>query len=157
NSGTAFLGSGDGNVYAIRTSDGTVLWTAAIGVPVLGSAALSTDGTAIFVVAENAVAYALATGTGAILWQTQLQGQSASDRWPVVLGNSVYIRTQPISNFSDLLHTGDTTLDLAGPELSDWTQDWNLIEPSIVSYLVSNPGAQTFFALSASNGQSLGT
>ena len=118
--GTAYIGSADGHFYAIRTSDGAVLWKQSIGVPILGSAALSSDGSRLFFVAENVKAYALSTSSGTVLWQTQLQGQSGSDRWPVVLGNLVVFRTQPLRHFRDLLHDGDDVMDAAGARLADW-------------------------------------
>ncbi|MBX6771938.1 MAG: PQQ-binding-like beta-propeller repeat protein [Chloroflexi bacterium] len=155
--GIAFLGSADGNFYAIRTGDGSLLWRQSIGVPILGSAALSTDGSTVFFAAENVKAYAVSSATGAVRWQTPLQGQSAADRWPVVLGNLVIFRTQPIANFQDLLHTGDAVMDGAGPVQADWNADWQLIKPAITSYLAATPQAQTFFALDASTGQPVGT
>ena len=155
--GAAYLGSADGSFYAIRTSDGTVLWQQPIGAPILGSAALSSDGSAVFFLAENVVAYALSTSNGSILWQTQLQGQSSADRWPVVLGSQVIFRTQAILNFSTLLQIGDSVLDSAGAILQDWSADWALIRPAIIQHLASNAPEQTFFALNTTTGQSLGT
>ena len=154
--GTAYVGSGDGALYAVRTSDGTLLWRRPLGAPILSAAALSAGGDRVFVVAENAVAYAIDAATGAIAWQTQLQGQGSADRWPVVLGNLVVIRTQPIHSFHDLLLRGDKALESAGPRLADWAADWNLVRPAIVQHLTSNPSDQTFFALDASTGQSRG-
>ncbi|HEX2923043.1 MAG TPA: PQQ-binding-like beta-propeller repeat protein, partial [Chloroflexota bacterium] len=154
---TAYLGSADGNFYALRTSDGSVVWKQSIGVPILGSAAMSSDGSKLFFVAENVKAYALASTSGAVVWQTQLQGQSGSDRWPVVLGNLVVFRTQPIGYFHDLLHGGDDVMDSAGTRLSDWAADWSIVKPKIVLQLSADPSEQTFFALDTTTGQSKGT
>ncbi|HEY3108018.1 MAG TPA: PQQ-binding-like beta-propeller repeat protein, partial [Chloroflexota bacterium] len=155
-SGTAYVGSADGSLYAVQTLDGSLLWRRPLGAPVLGSAALSADGRRVLVVAENAVAYALDATSGAIVWQTQLQGQSGADRWPVVAGDMVVFRTMPILGFHDLLQRGDSVLDLAGPRLSDWTADWSMIRPALVQHLTANPADQTFFALDSATGQSRG-
>jgi hypothetical protein len=154
--GVAYIGSASGTMYAIRTTDGAVLWQRAIGVPILGSAALSSDGSRIFFVAENVVAYALARDTGAVLWQTQLQGQSGADRWPVVLNDLVVFRTMPIRFFHDLLHDGDDVMDSAGARLADWAADWAIVRPKIIQHLTAKPYDQTFFALDAATGQSRG-
>lgn len=155
--GIAYLGSADGLFYAVRTADGAIVWKQQIGVPILGSAALSADGRQLFFVAENVKAYALAADTGAILWQAQLQGQSGSDRWTVVIGGTVVFRTQPLRYFHDLLHDGDDAMDSAGPRLPDWDADWAAVKPRIAQYLAEKPADQTFFALDAATGQSRGT
>lgn len=152
----AYLGSADGTFYAIRTTDGAVVWQQPVGVPILGSAALSDDGRRVFFVAENLIAYALATDTGTILWQTQLQGQSGADRWPVVLDDMVVFRTTPILYFHRPLVNGDDAMDRAGPRLPDWQADWEVVRPRIVDHLRANPHEQTFFALEVDTGKSLG-
>lgn len=154
--GVVYLGSAQGSFYAIRTSDGTVIWQQPIGVPILGSAALSADASRVFFLAENVVAYALASGTGTILWQTQLQGQSGSDRWPVVLNDTVIFRTMPLRYFHDLLRTGDDVMDAAGQRSADWSADWSAVRQQITKHLADNPSDQTFFALDAATGQSRG-
>ncbi|MCL5411302.1 MAG: PQQ-binding-like beta-propeller repeat protein [Patescibacteria group bacterium] len=160
--GVAYLGSSDGNFYAINTADGNVLWKHPItdpvkgNVPILGSAALSADGSRLFFVAENVQAYALNTADGSESWNQQLQGQSGADRWPVVLGNTVVFRTQPIRNLWDLLHEGDTVMDSAGTVLADWSADWNIVRPQIINNLTASPVNQTLFVLDVNTGQSKG-
>ena len=149
----AYLGSADGSFYAVRTTDGSVLWRQSVGAPILSSAALSSDGGRVLFVAENLVAYALATDSGAIQWETQLQGQSGADRWPVVLDDLVIFRTTPIRHFHQLLRSGDDAMDSAGPLLSDWDSDWNNVRPRIIDYLEAKPYEQTFFALDTGTGQ----
>lgn len=152
-----YLGSADGSLYALRANDGALLWQQSLGAPILASAALSTDGGTVFVATEHMMAYALATDTGTVRWQAQLQGQSAADRWPVVLDDLVIIRTQPVHGFHALLRTGDDILDRAGPPLADWGDDWRLVRPQIVSHLEAEPTQQTFFALDATTGLARGT
>ena len=155
--GVVYLGSADGSFYAVRTGDGALLWKHSVGAPILGSAALSGDGTRLFFVAEDVRAYALAVADGAQLWQTQLQGQGGADRWPVVLGDLVVFRTQPIGYFHDLLHRGDTVMDSAGARQADWAADWALVRPRILAHLAANPIEQTLFALDSASGQSRGS
>ncbi len=154
--GVAYLGSANGTFYAIRTADGVVLWQSSVGAPILGSAALSGDETTVYVTAENVTAYALSVATGATLWHTQLQGESASDRWPVVAGTSVVFRTMPLPYFHDLLINGDQAMDAAGTRQSNWAADWALVKPQILSYLAANPPTQSFFSLDGTSGASLG-
>ena len=155
-SGTAYLGSAGGEFYAVRTSDGAVVWRRPLGAPVLGSAALGADRQRVFFLAENVTAYALAAGTGEILWRTQLQGQSGADRWPVVLGDLVVFRTMPIRRFGDLLRSNDDVLDAAGPRRPDWAADWTAVRSRILQHLAEEPADQTFFALSVATGKPLG-
>ncbi len=185
--GTVYIGSSDGYFYSINTATGAINWkteidntisssvgTSNLPVPILGSAALSTDGTQIYLVAENVRAYALSSSNGSIVWSTQLQGQSEEGRAPVVYHNlttgvdEIFIRTQPIENFTELLKNGDCVLNGNYPsncgnsssipwsttdDTSIWSQDWNLVRPNIETYLQGDPSSQTIFALNGSNGQ----
>jgi PQQ-like domain len=155
--GVAYIGSADGWYYALRTSDGSLIWKTDVGVPVLSSAALSSDGGKLYFVAENVQGYALATSNGAIVWQAQLQGQSGADRWPVVLQNLVIFRTMPLRFFHDLLHDGDDVMDRAGARQNDWGADWAAVRPQIIQHLNDTPADQTLFALDANSGQARGT
>jgi hypothetical protein len=157
NAGVAYIGSADGWYYALRTSDGSLIWKTDIGVPVLSSAALSSDRSKLYFVAENVQAYALATSNGAISWQAQLQGQSGADRWPVVFQNLVIFRTMPVRFFHDLLHDGDDVMDSAGARQNDWGADWAAVGPRIIQHLNDTPADQTLFALDANSGQPRGT
>lgn len=155
--GVAYLGSADGAFYALRASDGALLWKREVGSPILGSAAMSISRDRVFFMAEDMRAYALAASDGSLLWRTEaLQGQSASDRWPVVAGDLVLFRTQPLVNFTRLLHAGDQVLDSAGPRLSDWEADWALVRPKVLSHLETRPQEQSLYALEASSGQPRG-
>jgi hypothetical protein len=155
--GIAYLGSADGSFYAIRANDGALIWQQPLGAPILASAALSDDGKAVFVAAENMVAYAISASQGGIMWQAPLQGQSSADRWPVVQGDTVVFRTQPLRNFHPLLQDGDKVMDRAGSVRGDWNTDWSAVKPQIVQYLNQVPYDQTLFALNTNDGQSRGT
>ncbi len=150
--GVVYIGSTDGVFYALDAATGALRWTSNAGAPILTSAALSADGQTVFFGAENLYAYALRTSDGTLRWRTRLQGQSLAERWPVVVGNTVIYRSQPLRNFHFLLHEGDDVMDGAGPVNPDWAADWAAVRPRIVTHLTNNPDRQTFFALDASTG-----
>ena len=149
---TVYIGSTDGVFYALDTNDGHLRWSYDVGAPVLTSAALSVDGQVVYLGAEDIAAYALDASDGTLRWRTRLQGQSLADRWPVVVGDAVIYRSQPLYFFHTLLHEGDDVMDSAGALRSDWTLDWNLVRPKIVELLTQNPDRQTFFVLDANTG-----
>jgi len=155
---TVYIGSTDGVFYALNAADGNPRWTYDVGFPILTSAALSIDGSTVYFGAENINAYALNTANGSLKWQTQLQGQSLADRWPVVTGDLVIYRSQSLYNFHKLLHDGDDVMDQAGPygghtlDPAEWVADWAQVRPHIVNYLTDNPDRQTFFALDSDTG-----
>ncbi len=149
---TVYIGSTDGYFYALNAATGQMRWNYYTGAPILTSAALSADGQTVYFGAENIYAYALRTSDGQLRWRTRLQGQSLGDVWPVVVGNLVVFRSQPLRNFHFLLHEGDDVMDQAGPVHPDWATDWAAVRQRIVSHLTNNPDRQTFFALDASTG-----
>jgi len=149
---TAYIGSTDGIFYALNTDNGSLRWSYDVGVPILTSAALSVDGRTVCFGAEDITAYALNTGDGTVRWRTRLQGQSLADRWPVVVGNVVIYRSQPLHFFHPLLHEGDDVMDKAGAVDGDWTADWRKVRPRILDFLTDNPDRQTFFVLDMDTG-----
>lgn len=150
--GVLYIGSTDGLFYALDAATGALRWSYNAGAPILTSAALSADGQTVYFGAENLYAYALRTSDGQLRWRTRLQGQSLAERWPVVVGNTVIYRSQPLRNFHSLLHEGDDVMDQAGAVNPNWAADWAAVRPRILSYLTANPDRQTFFALDASTG-----
>lgn len=150
--GVVYIGSTDGVFYALDAATGALRWNYNVGAPILTSAALSADGQTVFFGAEDLYAYALRTSNGALRWRTRLQGQSLAERWPVVVGNTVIYRSQPLRNFHFLLHEGDDVMDQAGPVNPDWAADWAAVRPRIVAHLTANPDRQTFFVLDAATG-----
>jgi outer membrane protein assembly factor BamB len=150
--GVVYIGSTDGLFYALDAVTGQLRWTYNAGAPILTSAALSADGLTVYFGAEDLYAYALRTSDGQRRWRTRLQGQSLAERWPVVVGNTVIYRSQPLRNFHFLLHEGDDVMDQAGAVNPNWATDWAAVRPRIVTHLTNNPDRQTFFALDASTG-----
>ncbi|MCS7259318.1 MAG: hypothetical protein NZ765_00845, partial [Anaerolineae bacterium] len=80
-------------------------------------------------------------------------GQSMAERYPVVVGDFVIYRTQPLYALWQLLHEGDDVMDQAGSvNMGNWDADWEAIRPHIINYLMANPHKQTFFVLNAADG-----
>jgi hypothetical protein len=152
----AYVGATDGRFSAISLTSGAVVWQVDLGAPVLTSAALSEDGTLVFLGVESMEAVAVEATSGAVKWKRKLAGQSLADRYPVVVGGSVIYRSQPLDFFQDLLHEGDDVMDQAGRRTGDWEGDWGSIKPRIVSYLSANPEKQTLFVLETADGRSRG-
>jgi len=153
-----FVASTSGVLTGLDLQSGDRLWSYDSGAPILTSPSLSSDGNLVFFANESIKAIAVDAASGAVRWQTGLQGQTMTERYPVVSGNTVLYRSQPIYFFHNLLRGwGDDIMDQAGGVLADWTADWNAVKPKILSFLNSTPSAQTFFALNATTGTSLGT
>lgn len=154
-SDTIYIGSSSGVLYALSTA-GALRWNYRAGGPILSSPALSADGSQIFFAAEDMQAYALDAKSGLRLWRAPLRGQSTTDSWATVSGDTVIFRTTPLRHFRDLLFRGDEVLDKAGPLRDSWEADWAAVRPLIVQHLSANPDQQTFFALNTANGTSRG-
>jgi hypothetical protein len=146
----------DGRLTALNLSDGAVIWQYQSDAPILTTPALSRDGTLIFAGNEAVRAFALNAETGALVWQAQLYGQSLTERYPVVLSDTVIYRSQPLYALWQLLGEGDTVMNQAGAVNTDWDADWNTIRPHIQNYLAGNPHKQTLFVLDAATGVTRG-
>ncbi|MGQ9904867.1 MAG: outer membrane protein assembly factor BamB family protein, partial [Anaerolineae bacterium] len=142
----------DGRLTALNLSTGTVVWQYQSDAPILTTPALSRDGSLIFAGNEAVRAFAVNADTGALVWQTQLYGQSLTDRYPVVLSDTVIYRSQPLYALWQLLGEGDSVMNQAGAVNANWDADWNAIRPYIQNYLAGNPHKQTLFVLDAATG-----
>jgi len=155
--GRVFIASANGTLSGLRLSDGHIEWQTDSGAPILTSPTLSENGSTILTGNEDIYALAFNASDGREIWRKQLAGQSMADRYPVVVGTTVYYRTQPIEYFPDLLHEGDDVMDQAGAIASSWSTDWSKIRPFIDQYLSSQPSKQTMFAVDVGSGQIAGT
>lgn len=70
--GTIYIGSNDGRIYALNSSDGSRKWTFSPGGAVASSPAVAADGT-VYVGVSNGRLYALDGATGAPKWYFQAQ------------------------------------------------------------------------------------
>ena len=155
--GWVYVASTRGDLTALLLSNGNQQWKYSSGAAILTTPALSNDNQTIFLGNEAIYAIAVNAFTGAEVWRTRLQGQSLADRYPVVSGDAVIYRSQPIYHFHLLLHEGDDIMDSAGSVLADWSTDWSIVRPKILSYLNQQPSKQTFFVLNQNNGSIRGT
>lgn len=156
-SGRVYVASTNGKISALNSADLSLLWQVDTGAAILTSPTLSVDGQTVFLGNESIQALALNASTGSLRWKTALQGQSLAERYPVVIGDAVIYRSQPVYFFHTLLHEGDSVMDQAGVRQSGWAADWTNVRPQIMNYLNSQPTKQTFFVLDSATGASRGT
>jgi outer membrane protein assembly factor BamB len=71
---TLYVGSSDGFVYALKTSDGTKIWATDFGGPVNGSPVLSSDGSTLYDASINGTLKAVKTSDGSITLNRSLNG-----------------------------------------------------------------------------------
>ncbi|MBI4927199.1 MAG: PQQ-like beta-propeller repeat protein [Anaerolineae bacterium] len=156
--GKVYVASTNGLLTALSLSSGSILWQYDAGEAILTSPALSVDGGTVYLGSEAIQAIAVNASNGTLRWKTGLRGQSLGERYPVVVGNTVFYRSQPLDSFHVLLRPyGDDVMDRAGSIDPNWANDWAKVKPQITSHLSANPDQQTFFALDAANGASRGT
>lgn len=147
------VASTNGRLSALNLSNGSLAWEVDSGAPILTSPALSRDNSLIFSGNEALYAFAVNAENGTQVWKKRLYGQSLSERYPVVLSDSVIYRSQPVYSLWQLLHEGDDVMDQAGPVKTDWDEDWQAIKTPILNYLSANPHKQSLFVLNAQTGE----
>ncbi|MHB9035641.1 MAG: beta-alanine-activating enzyme beta-propeller domain-containing protein [Armatimonadota bacterium] len=99
--GTAYIGSGDGKVYAI-TQNGTIRWTCALGSSIDSSPAVASDGR-IVIGCNDGYLYCLSTA-GEVLWSYQTHDAIRSS--PSIRENIVYVGSNDGSLYAVNLDTG---------------------------------------------------
>jgi outer membrane protein assembly factor BamB len=89
--GVVYVGSGDGNVYALNAATGKLKWSAATGGAVVSSPAVV--GGSVYVGSVNGTVYALNAATGAVKWSDDLSilEPSGFAGSPTVSNGIVYI------------------------------------------------------------------
>lgn len=169
---TVYIGGRDGVFYALRISNGTSRWTYDVGAPILNSPAVDETRNRLYFGAEDMKVYALSTTSGALVWDTsQLYGQSFQHYYPVLVGDTLFIRTAPATERKKALEDGDDLiLSTAGVANNDsmraicgedpidihapWTQsNWDTEINAIHQFLTQYPEYQTWYALDVADGQ----
>jgi outer membrane protein assembly factor BamB len=141
-SGTVYIGSGDGNVYALNAATGALDWSYTTGGPVDSSPAVA-SGT-LYVVSQDGNLYALSAASGALDWSYATGGPGDSS--PAVADGLVYIGT---SEHVDALS--------AATGAAAWTYDLSF-SASLSSAAVANgvvyigDNEQNMYALKATTG-----
>ncbi len=95
--GVVYVGSGDGNLYAVDEKAGRELWHTDMGAPVIGTPAISADLGTIFVTSRAPYLHALDRRTGKMRWRFRT-GEPLPFLWgfdfwassPALSGNAVY-------------------------------------------------------------------
>ena len=67
--GVVYVASADSNMYALNSSNGSLLWKASLGAPADGSLAAVANGVVYVGSGDAGVFYALDANTGAVRWQ----------------------------------------------------------------------------------------
>ena len=75
---TLFVGSDDGKVYALKASDGSVVWQYQTRGPVESSPTLSADGATLFVGSDDYNVYALKATDGSVVWKHNTNKKNGS-------------------------------------------------------------------------------
>jgi outer membrane protein assembly factor BamB len=81
-----FIGSADGNLYALNVSDGTTLWSYKTGGAVNSSPLF--DGGNVYFSSNDGYLYALKASSGALLWRKQIKGAIPSSL--TIAGGMIY-------------------------------------------------------------------
>jgi outer membrane protein assembly factor BamB len=81
-----FIGSADGNMYALNVADGSTLWSYKTGGAVNSSPVF--DGGNVYFSSNDSYLYALKASSGGLLWRRQIKGTILSS--PAVIGGMIY-------------------------------------------------------------------
>jgi len=168
---TVYVGGRDGVFYALRTADGTPRWAYDVGAPVVNSAAVDEAGGRVYFGAEDMHVYALRLTGGSLVWRSErLYGRSFGHYYPVLVGGTLFIRTNPAVEMNEVLGEGDNViLQAAGVQnVADkraicgqdplnihapWTQSgWNAEVNAIRQFLIDHPEYRTWYALDVTDG-----
>ena len=168
---TVYIGGRNGSFYALRTSNGSARWTYDVGAPIMNSAAVDEARERVYFGAEDMRVYALNTANGSLVWRSdQLNGRSFRHYYPVLVGDTLFIRTNPAMQSAKALEEGDALILQAagvsnyggkraviGEDPLDihatWTQSgWNAEINVIDQFLRDHPEYQTWYALDVNSG-----
>ncbi len=101
--GVLYVGSGDGDVYALNTSNGAAIWKYATGVEVESSPAVANG--VVYVGSDGGYVYALTASTGALIWK-YATGSSVESS-PAVANGMVYVGSDDSYVYALNASTGD--------------------------------------------------
>jgi outer membrane protein assembly factor BamB len=87
--GVAYVGTFDGNIYALKTSTGEKIWSYPLG-KIGFTSTLAVVNNKVYTGADDGNVYALDASTGNKLWQASAGGTSATGS-PTVAGGKVYV------------------------------------------------------------------
>ena len=104
--GMLYVGSDDGNVYALNATTGAKLWNFTTGGVVESSPAVATGvpNALVYVGSDDDNVYALNAGTGAVVWKFTTGGPVATS--PAVVGGVVYVTSADLNLYALNASTG---------------------------------------------------
>merc|ERR1712196_90703 len=79
-----YVGSGDGALYALNVTDGTIVWVYISGSPLYASPVASNDGAIVYVPSLNGTLLAVDARTGRLQWAISLGRDLRVESSPVV-------------------------------------------------------------------------
>jgi outer membrane protein assembly factor BamB len=119
--GIAYVGARDGKFHAVRTSDGTAVWTAATPNRIDGRAVVT--GEAIYFVDGKVDLVCLARADGAEKWRTPLHDSALADG-PVAENPTFNRRTATPLVVGDVVYAGSTDGGLYALDAATGTKRW---------------------------------
>src|SRR5688572_14277571 len=90
---TLYIGSGDGHVYALDATTGTLRWKFKTGGAVHSSPVV--DSLAVYFLSHDGNAYAVSINDGSLRWKFATKGERVYDMWdyfqssPVIAGDKI--------------------------------------------------------------------
>ena len=88
-SGTIYVGSPLGSLFAIDAVTGTTRWTFAVSGRIVSSPAVSGDGRAVVFGASDGNLYAVDAESGLLIWNFHVGGQVSGS--PTLVGDKIYV------------------------------------------------------------------
>lgn len=146
---TLYVGSNDGFVYALKTSDGSKIWATDFGGPVNGSPVLSSDGSTLYDANINGTFKALKASDGSVLLSRNLNGGIRGNLALSPDGSTLYaaLTTSQLDGIpvgGNGGNTGITAFYLDGPPIGS-----PAVDPQGNVYITT--GAGTLMSFAASN------
>jgi len=146
---TLYVGSNDGFVYALKTSDGSKIWATDFGGPVNGSPVLSSDGSTLYDANINGTFKALKASDGSVLLSRNLNGGIRGNLALSPDGSTLYaaLTTSQLNGIpvgGNGGNTGITAFYLDGPPIGS-----PAVDPQGNVYITT--GAGTLMSFAASN------
>ena len=171
-SSRVLIGARSGELVCLDSTKGTLQWRQQLPAPIRQTAA--SDGTRIFVTAEDLRVRAFDLRSGEELWASeQMWGQTARDYYPIVSAQGerrfVIVRTNPLLTMSQRIGRDRTLLarnagfdDSGWQKVDAWIKSdqargtpelWSREQKSISTYLEESPDAQTMYSFDSTTGK----
>jgi len=159
--GRVMYGDRRGAFRALDAATGRQLWEYHTDGPILSSASVSRDGSAVVFASEDMHLYCLQTKDGARRWRSRkLAGLTVRDYAPVLVDNLVLVTTAPVKDFHTILGEHQAMLirrtGFIGKDpryIPGGDEEVRKEQEFIVEYLRAHPEEQTFYAFRLEDGQ----